>query len=485
MNIIKKHSNKLFITFTLASTAIFIVNGCDFSEEDERALHAVQMHAGSVTGVAFSSDGKTLASASEDDIVRLLDVTDFHKNFESPTSVVALPKELPISPLIGFGTGFGSVSFSPDATKLAAGNFLPAVGGVVQLWDLESGKKVSTLIGQDSRVESIAFHPEGKTLASSSGGPLEFGDVALWNLESKQQINVFGRVMGGVGSVAFSPDGALVASASGSESVQLWQSDNGTLSSALTEDSVIHRSFAAAFSPNGALLASCGDDQGFSSYGRKGIVRIWEVLTGELIHSFDLSRAPLYAIDFSPNGTMLAVAGDDHVIYLVDIQTYELIHTLKGHTGRINSIQFSSNGQLIASGSEDRYMRLWYVGDLVGQTCNDGIDNDGDGWLDIKDPDCADGETETGFGYTECNDDFDNDQDGYKDAADPDCRDGFDDTEAFGEDDPDGGIDGGDDTDDDDTDDTDPPDSGVDTDQADSGEADSGEADSGNLDGGN
>ncbi len=132
----------------------------------------------------------------------------------------------------------------------------------------------------------------------------------------------------------------------------------------------------------------------------------------------------------------VVAAGDDHVIYLIETASSTLVDTLKGHVAKINCLAFSSNGQLVASGGDDRYVRFWYVGDLVGQTCGDTMDNDGDGWTDGEDPNCADGgPREIGFGTSECNDGMDNDDDTYKDSADPDCQSSLDDREA-----PDGGV---------------------------------------------
>ncbi len=440
---LNKHSKIQLINTLFLATTMIATFGC-LGEEDERELHSVKMHSDSVTGVAFSSDGTILASAGKDDMIRLLDVTDFHQSFDDPNDVVALPTELDVSPLLGFGSGFGGLDFSPDDTSIASGNYLRAVGGAVQIWNLESGERTSTLVGQDSSVRSVAYNPDGSKLASASGGDLEFGDVSLWDLASGQSDVVFGRTMGGVREVTFSADGTLVASASADDGVLLWSVDDGTILNSFQEGT--HMSYAVAFSPDGLLLASVGNDGGSGLYTQRGKAHVWDVLSGELLHTLELSQSPLYTVAFSPDGTMLAAAGDDHIIHLVDMQLYQEVDTIKGHAGRINSIAFSSNGQLIASGSDDRYLKIWYVGDLVGETCSDGIDNDGDGWLDAKDPDCADGEREVGFGETECNDGIDNDHDGFDDAADPECMDGFDDSEAYGED-MDAGPDGGDETD--------------------------------------
>lgn len=236
-----------------------------------------------------------------------------------------------------------------------------------------------------------------------------------------------------------SPDGKTLATASGYTGVGLWSAEDGSPQGTLTASG--HRTYAVAFSPEGRLLATAGEDTGPGIPGR-GIVRVWDLQTREIFHSLEVSDSPLRTIAFSGDGTVLAAGGDDHIIHIVDLLRLVRMDTLKGHLGRINSLAFSANGQLIASGGEDNYLRLWYVGDLVGHTCTDNLDNDNDGWTDSKDPDCMAGDREVGFGSGDCNDGIDNDNDGFIDAADGDCADGFGDSE--GVEPMDGGPDGGD-----------------------------------------
>ncbi len=469
----------IHLKVALLSGVLLICNSCNL-HKDEREVHSVRMHADRVTGVDFSSDGRILASASEDDTIRLLDVTAFHQDFDSPNLVVALPDELDISPLLGHGTGFGDVAFSPDSASLAAGNYLNAVGGAVQIFDIEDGSRTSTFTAQDAKVRALDFSPAGTSLASGSGDDLQFGDVAIYDMDSGDAVDLLGRTMGGIRSVAYSPDGALLATASASEGVQLWHADDASL--AFTLRAGEEQSYAVAFSPDGTRLVSCGADSGTGFYRRNGIVRVWDPATGEQVVAFDVSGQALHALAYSSDSTLIAAAGEDHAIYLIDTQTYELVDTLEGHVGRVNTLAFSSNGKLLASGSDDRYLIIWDVGDLVGQTCNDGMDNDGDGWLDAKDPDCAEGKREIGFGSTECNDDEDNDSDGHKDAADLDCLDGFDDNES-----PDDEMDAGPDSGEEDAGnppDSGQPDGGIEDAGLDSGQPDGGVEDAGLDDGG-
>ena len=147
-------------------------------------------HTYPVYSVAFSPDGKTLASGSADDTIRLWDVATGR----------------PIgNPLTVHSGAVESVAFSPDGKVLASGNY----DGAVRLWDVATGQAIGKpLTGNPGPVDSVAFSPDGKTLASSDGD-----DIRLWDVATGQAI---GKPLTGhaspVGSVAFSPDGKTLAS---------------------------------------------------------------------------------------------------------------------------------------------------------------------------------------------------------------------------------------------------------------------------------
>ena len=153
-------------------------------------------HTDDVDSVAFSPDGKTLASGSDDGAVRLWDVAS-HRQIGAP--------------LTGHTDAVSSVAFSPDGKTLASGSGDDSV----RLWDVASHRQIgSPLTGHTDAVDSVAFSPDGKTLASGS----DDDSVRLWDVASHRQI---GSPLTGhtdaVDSVAFSPDGKTLASGSGDD----------------------------------------------------------------------------------------------------------------------------------------------------------------------------------------------------------------------------------------------------------------------------
>ena len=155
-------------------------------------------HDAMVYSVAFSPDGKTLASGSVDKTVKLWDAQTGQE----------------LATLKGHADNVTSVAFSPDGKTLASGSR----DKTVKLWDAQTGQELATLKGHDASVYSVAFSPDGKTLASGS----EDKTVKLWDAQTGQELATLKGHDDSVYSVAFSPDGKTLASGSGDKTVKLW-----------------------------------------------------------------------------------------------------------------------------------------------------------------------------------------------------------------------------------------------------------------------
>lgn len=153
---------------------------------------------GFVQSLAFSPDGRLLASGSRDCTVKLWHVGTGRS----------------IRTLSGHSRWVYSVAFSPDGSMLASGS----ADKTVRLWDVESGEEIRTLSGHSGCVRSVAFSPDGRILASADLAVI----VKHWDLENGKEIRTLSEHVLDVWSVAFSPAGDMLVSACGDGTIRLW-----------------------------------------------------------------------------------------------------------------------------------------------------------------------------------------------------------------------------------------------------------------------
>ncbi len=305
-------------------------------------------HVRPVTSVAFSPDGATLASGSQDATLRLWDVVAGQLQ----------------ATLEGHQGPIASVAFSPEGATLAS------AGGerTFRLWDVASGQTKATL--QANKVpRSVAFSPDGATLVGASAGSREFREgsmLQVWDVPSGRPKALQEGVYNSVFSVAFSPDGATLAAAGESNSVGLWDVTAGhwraTLTGRTDWDSSqfaywpsppIYPVNAVAFSADGMILASC------SSYEKA--VHLWTSSSGELMRTLPLGGRAYKgtSVAFSPKGTDLATASADNIVRLWDVADGS-VRTGLAHSSGIRSLAVSPDGSTVAN-AEWREIRLWEV----------------------------------------------------------------------------------------------------------------------------
>ncbi len=331
-------------------------------------------HKAQVTAVAFSPDGRLLASGSFGGDLHLWDA----RTGEPIREIQA--HEFPLA----------AVAFHPDGRRLATGSY----DRLVKVWDVTTGEPLGTLSGHRGLVVGLAFSRDGRRLASTG----EDKTVKLWDTDSRQELlNLLGHTFfcscvtlspngrrlasasmdgtvrlwdaspltGGEGmealtlrhdhevwSVAFSPDGRLIASGGWDKTVRLWDAASGTPVHALTGAGDV---FRLSFNPaDGKYLASIG-----GTAGRRTVaVKVWDVAAGREVLSFS-DAFPPFCVTFSPDGRYLLRGGDGHAIRVRDARTGQEVGVVGRHNQDIWCLTFSPDGRLLASASTDWTVKLW------------------------------------------------------------------------------------------------------------------------------
>ena len=294
------------------------------------------------TSIAFSPDGKMLASGDFEGVIRLWDIeTGKHRQIRTPHKIV------------------GGVMFSPNGQTIMSRENMD-----FRLWDIDTGEFKASLedtIGTDS----ITFNSDGTILFGASRNELR-----LWDPDTGK-IKMRLGIQSSYPRPVFSPDGQTIASARWNDStIELWDSQTGQLKKALIGDPKYVKMImlsngipklvdypikpirSIAFSPDGQTLAASSGHE----------IVFWDTDTGQQKTTLT-GDGSFHSLLFSSDGRTLAAMYESEIhlwhIDTTDIQKSEFRQTITGYSSEVNSIAFSPDGQTLASGSEDGTVLIW------------------------------------------------------------------------------------------------------------------------------
>ncbi|QEI43760.1 Protein TolB [Dolichospermum sp. UHCC 0315A] len=328
-----------------------------------RERNRLEGHNDAVRSVTFSPNGKIIATASEDNTVRLWNING---------------KE--IRKFIDNNQRFRNVKFSPDNKIIAA----ISANNTIKIWQI-NGEKLITLKGQDNQdnfMNSLCFIPDSKILAAAS----QDNTIQLWSIDGQEiktlkghkfpiwsiscslnSKNIITADLGGfiiiwsangekiktwkagnqsIFDVSFSPDGKTIVTAGGDTTIKLWNLDGKELKTIGKHDNYVT---SVSFSSDGQTIISGSADN---------TVKLWSI-EGKELKTLKGHNNSVFSVSFNPDHKIIASASADNTVKLWNLDQEP--KTLIGHSDSLWAINFSPDGKIIASAGDDKTIQLWSI----------------------------------------------------------------------------------------------------------------------------
>jgi WD40 repeat protein/transcriptional regulator with XRE-family HTH domain/predicted transcriptional regulator len=303
-----------------------------WSLENHNLITELEVHKNWIRMIAFSSDGKFLATGSEDTTIGLLD-------FENNLSCSKI--------LQGHTSRVWSLAFNTDNT------FLVSVSDdqSLKFWNIKTGNCLTTFQGYTCKVRSVVYGFCDQFIAAGSDDHF----ARIWNVRTGQEYKIFRGHKGRIWSVFFISNGERLVSAGDDQKIRIWDTNTEACIETFSPHNTWIRSVSV--SPDGQLMASVGDDK---------VLRLCALNTGEWTVLKPGHQDWILSVCFSPDGKWIATGSDDKTVKIWDVLTKQLIQTFE-HDGWVRAVSFSYCSRYLVSGCNDGNVRIW---DLKTASCS-------------------------------------------------------------------------------------------------------------------
>lgn len=298
---------------------------------DKNSVKSLIGHADSVRAIAFTTNGKYIASCSNDCTVRLWQV--------ETGQLVNLFK--------GHKERVKCLQISQDNKQIISGS----ADSTLKIWDIETGdclETIKTSLNPKTVLNAVAINLEQQSI--DTGSTSVQGTIKRWNQQTGEMLDAVNAAFSGINSLATSRDGKILVSGSGGRTIKIWHLDRG-----LKDPQVIRKAHTSD------VLSLAIYNNTLVSGGKDRTIKLWNLETGEEATPDLLEghAGSIWDLAISPDGTKIASASGDFTVKLWDIESGKLLETLTGHLGEVRTVAFRPDGRVLASAGDDWEIKLW------------------------------------------------------------------------------------------------------------------------------
>lgn len=299
--------------------------------------------AGAVVDLAYSPNARWLASIALDGTLKVWDLQSNRLYHHFPNALAT------------------SAVFFSDNQRVATGT----ADGSVRIWNIHTGELVQSITAHNGRAGGVDLSPNGQYLASAGSDGL----VKLWNTSNWSAVRTITGHVAEVNTVDFSPDNASLVTASEDRSVRTWSVSTGA-QIRIWNDTALHLRKSASYSADGNYVAATSGECFYTSTGCG--ITIFNASSGAVVKQFTQIRLDAADVVYSSDGLRIASADDYGTIYVYRADSLNLnpVARVRHRAGTqqtnflgANAVQFAPDGSVLASAGDDRMIRFWRASD--------------------------------------------------------------------------------------------------------------------------